>query len=564
MIDRRNMLKYVAGSGALAAASAFGQSPVASGDDVKAVGEVLNPRSFGAKGDGKTKDKAAIQKAIDECSKRGGGIVYLSPGVYVTGTILLKNNVNLHLEAGATILGSPDPADYTAPEEMQKIITWAVARHLIIGYKQTNIALTGRGTVDGRSQTFMAPTKNPPPKPDDIWWRTASNTDRTTRISPMVMIVMCHDVLVEGLTLQNAVGWTMRPQGCNRVVIRGVKVRNPGNFQNTDGIDPTSCEDVMISDCDIDTGDDALCIKTDNPYGDNKTCRNVTVTNCIISSACSAFKIGSEGYHHFENITFSNSVIYSPEQRRDDYRIIEGINILMPDGGSIEGVTISNITMRNARVPIWIRLQRNVGHEVKPMKAWLKSVMISDVQAFGAHISCSIMGIPGYPMEDITLRNIRIQTDEPGEAKWLDNVPQERETGYPEAPLFGRMPAFGFYVRHAKNLHMSEIDLVSTRNDPRRMIQCEDVDGLSLRTITGTPPSQGAESILLKNVTDVSISGNYPTGRNHLFVKVQGEKCAEIALFANDLHRAKTPLQVSAEVPAGAIYVDGQPFTARH
>jgi hypothetical protein len=526
-------------------------------------GTVFNPRAYGACGDGKTKDKKAIQRAIDDCSERGGGMVYLSPGTYVTGTIMLKSNVNLHLSAGATLLGSSDPADYSAPPEMQRAITWAVLRHLIIGFGQSNIALTGMGTIDGSNARFLAKSSHPVKTEDEWKASSSSNTERIVRISPMIQIAQCNDVLVEGLTLQNAVGWTLRPIGCNHVIIRGVKVRNASDTQNTDGIDPTSCENVMITDCDVDTGDDALCIKSDNPFGANRVCRNITVTNCILSSACNGFKIGAEGYFAIENITFSNSVIYSKASRRYDERTISAINIEMADGGSLEGVTVSNILVRNARIPIYIRLQNKPSHKETPMTAWLRSVMISNVEAFGAIITSSITGIPEHPLEDITLRNIRIQTDEPGQAAWAHNVVPENEHGYPEGTLMGRFPSFGLYCRHVNGLSLSDVDVVSNKNDPRPMIHCDDVNALALRNITGTPPAEGAETILLRNVADAGISGNYPTRKNNIFTRVQGERSSEISFFGNDLHRAKTPVLVDANVPADAVRIDGQAFPPR-
>ena len=556
------MLKAFAGAGALAASgsAAFAEAPK---ETVAVESDTLNPRDFGATGDGKTRDTKAIQQAIDVCTRRGGGMVYLPPGIYLTGTILIKSNVNLHLSAGATILGSPDPADYIPPPELQKPITWAVARHLIIAFKETNVALTGRGTVDGSNHLYLVRSKNGPVKPEDRWHASSSaETERTTRISPMVVFVMCTNVLIEGVTLQNSVGWTLRPVGCYHVIIRGLKVRNAMNTQNTDGIDPTSCENVMISDCDVDTGDDALCIKADNAWGENRICRNVTVTNCVLASACNGFKIGSEGYFGFQNITFSNSVVFSKPGRRDDEKTIAGINILMPDGGWIEGVTISNISIRDARIPIFIRLQNLIGHPGSVMKSWLRSIMITNVQAFGAIITSSITGIPDHPLEDITLRNIRIQTDEEGKPEWANNVVPEREHGYAEGDLFGRFPSFGIYCRHVNGLNLSDIDIVSNKSDPRPMIHFDDVNALFLRNVTGTPPSAGAETLLLRNVTDAALTGNYPSAKTNLFVKVQGEKSAEISLFGNDLHRAKTPVSLDAGVPATAVRVEGKPFIA--
>jgi hypothetical protein len=253
-------------------------------------------------------------------------------------------------------------------------------------------------------------------------------------------------------------------------------------------------------------------------------------------------------------------VVYSKADRRDDEKTISAINVLMPDGGWIEGVAISNISIRNARIPIFIRLQNIIGHKETVMKSWLRSVMITDVQAFGAIVTSSITGIPNHPLEDITLRNIRIQTEEPGQAAWANNVVPENEHAYAEGTLFGRFPAFGIYCRHVNGLNLSDIDLVSKANDPRPMVVFDDVSALSLRNITGTPPSQGAPTIVMRNVIDAAVTGNYPSAKNAVFVHVEGDKSSQISFFANDLHRAKTPVELGAGVPAGAVRVDGKEF----
>jgi hypothetical protein len=437
-------------------------------------------------------------------------------------------------------------------------------RHLIFSFRAVNIGLVGPGLVDGNCSKFIDESdkaKRSGLKQEDLWRTTSSYAGgwvRRYRISPMVELAESVNVRVEGVTLQNAVGWTLRTIGCNTVVIRGVKVRNPDYIPNSDGIDPSSSENVMISDCDVDTGDDALCIKSDNPYGPNKITRNVTVTNCVLSSACNGFKIGSEGPNGFQNIVFSNSVIYSKEGKRDDQRVISGIDIIMPDGGWIEGMTISNISIRNARVPIFIRLQNIIGRPQAKMVSTMKSISISDVQVFGSLVTSSISGIPGHPVEDVTLRNIRIQTDEKGEAAWAQNVVPERENGYAEGVQFGRFQSFGFYCRHVKGLQMSDIDVRSNTKDPRPMFYFEDVRDLDLRGVAGTAPSTGAELIRLKNVQDAAIHSNYAKPEVGVFASVDGDKSQDISFFANDLHRAKQAVVVAGDTPEGAVRVDGQ------
>jgi len=563
-MDRRLAIKSFIGTGALAGALlplGLAQQPVAA--EGKSL--IRNPRSFGARGDGYTKDTLSIQNAIDDAADAGGGIVYIPPGVYLIGTVVLKSNVTVYLEAGATLLGSTDLADYSMPPEPAALINNPNTRHLIFAFRAENIGLMGLGTIDGQSSKFIGPLDKPAPLRDDLWHLTsAAQWQRRQRISPMIEIAQCSNVRIENVTLQNAVGWTLRPVGCNSVVIHGVRIRNPDYAPNSDGIDPSSCENVLISDCDIDTGDDAICIKSDNPYGPNKITRNITVINCVLSSACNGFKIGSEGPNGFENIVFSNSAIYSRADTRDDQRVISGIDIIMPDGGWIEGVSICNIAMRNARIPIFIRLQNLIDKPQAKMTAWLRSIVISDVQAIGSIVTSSIMGIPGHPVEDVTLRNIHVQSNEKGIADWSRNLIPEREHGYAEGSAFGRFPAFGFYCRHVSGLRLSGIDVRSKTNDPRPMIHCEDVSDLEVTGLGGTPPSTGAEVVLLRNVRDSALHGNYARPGTGIYLRVEGEQSHEISLFGNDLHRAVQKIQRSAEVSPRAVQIDGLPLEADH
>jgi hypothetical protein len=519
---------------------------------------VRDVRLFGAHGDGTKKDTVAIQRAIDETASSGGGVVYVSPGTYVVGTIVLKSNVTLHLEAGATLLGSPDESDYKMPEEAALATKNNQAKHLLFAFNAENIALVGLGKIDGGSLRFLQPLNKPAPATHDQWHvTTGAFWGRKLHVSPMVEFAQCTNVRIQDVTLQNSLGWTLRPTGCRSVVIQGIRIRNPDYSPNADGIDPTSCENVMISDSDIDTGDDAICIKSNNMYGEQKIARNIVVTNCVLSSACNGFKIGSEGPSGFENITFSNSVIYSRKGLQDDQRVISAIDIVMPDGGWIEGVTISNISVRNARVPIFIRLQNITGNPDTRMTAWMRSILISDVQAIGAIVTSSITGIPGYRVEDVTLRNIHIRTDEAGVEAWRTNVPPEREYSYPEGVLFGRFPAYGFYCRHVQGLTLDNVDIKSTRNDPRPAIVCDDVEDLTIAALRGTPPATGAEVIRLNNVCKATLRCSRAGEGTGTFVAVSGSNSKAISLFANDLDSAAHPVTVSAEVPPGRVRMNG-------
>jgi hypothetical protein len=558
-VNRRKVLAGLLPAGISTATFASIKQQTAEANQAGAVSfAVRDVRFFGARGDGAAKDTGAIQRAIDETAKLGGGAIYVSPGTYMVGTIVLKSNVTLHLEAGATLLGSPDKGDYVMPKEAALAAKNDQARHLLFAFNAENIALVGLGKIDGGSLRFLQPLNKPRPAPGDQWHvTTGAYWGRKLHVSPMVEFAQCTNVRIQDVTLQNSLGWTLRPIGCRSVVIQGIRIRNPDYSPNADGIDPTSCENVMISDCDVDTGDDAICIKSNNVYSDQKVARNIVVTNCILSSACNGFKIGSEGPSGFENITFSNSVIYSRKELQDDQRVISAIDIVMPDGGWIEGVTISNISIRNARVPIFIRLQNITGNPDARMTAWIRSILISDIQAIGAIVTSSISGIPGYRVEDVTLRNIHIRTNEAGHEAWRTNVPPEREYSYAEGVLFGRFPAYGFYCRHLQGLTIDNIDIRSTRNDPRPVIVCDDVGDLTIAALSGTPPATGAEMIRLNNVCNATLRSNRAGKGTGAFVFISGPHSESISLFANDLYLAKRPVAMSAEVPSGSVRVDG-------
>jgi hypothetical protein len=556
-VNRRSILKGIAGFGALgcrvlkagAVASALGNREHSETS--------IDPRRFGAKGDGTNKDTVALQQAIDACFHSGGGKVNVSPGTYLTGTLLLKSNVTLYLEAGATLLGSPDVADYVLPDDARAALRGADPKHLIFAYRAENVGIAGHGTVDGNSARFLVRTGRPEPKKEDLWKDVSAwGWKRVVAISPMVELAACNNVRVEDVTLQNAVGWTLRPIACNGVTIRGVRIRNPIYSPNTDGIDPTSSQNVMISHCDIITGDDAICVKNLSPYGgDNRVCRNVTITDCVLSTGTNGFKVGIEGFGTFENIVFSNSLIYNDDVAYNE-RATSGIAIEMPDGGSVNGVTVSNITMKNVRTPIFLRLQNRMGKPTARMTGSLHSVEISDVSAKGAILTSSITGIPGYFIDDVTLRNINIETEEEGNAQWANDDVPERENSYPEAHMFGRLPSYGLYCRHVKGLKLQNIKIASKMQDPRPLLTADDVDVLSVLGIDGTPSGPGQGFLDLRNVRNALIKGNVAPENTGIYARISGQDSRAISLIGNDLRRAKTKVDLARGVPLESVRGD--------
>ena len=283
-------------------------------------------RAFGAVGDGAALDTQAIQKAIDACAEAGGGKVYLQGGTFLSGTIRLKSNVTLYVEAGATLLGSTNIADY--PDITPRIVYLYRARftkYLIYAEQAENIAIAGRGSIDGQGRHF-------PAQPGDDKGR------------PYILrFSECKNVRVENVTFRDSARWLSHYLACENVTINGISIHSKIR-ENRDGIDIDSCRNVRISDCSIDTGDDAIVLKatTDRP------CQQVLITNCVLSSLASALKLGTESNGGFEDVAITNCTIHDTGY--------SGIAVEMVDGGILDRVTISNITMKNVKVPIFVRL----------------------------------------------------------------------------------------------------------------------------------------------------------------------------------------------------------------
>jgi hypothetical protein len=513
---------------------------------------IFDPREDGAAGDGKTKDTAAIQNAIDRCSGSGGGIVYLAPGTYLSGTLVLKSNVTLYLEAGAILLGSTDLADYI-PQLGPKPHADANDKHLLFARKAENISICGEGVIDGQGQAFWTPSGRKRPDADELWADVATwYWKPLPRPSPMLELAECKNVRIEDVTLRNSPGWTLRPIACESVFISRIRIRNPVYGPNTDGIDVTCSQNVFISDCDISTGDDAICLKSENPYGEILVSRNITVSNCALTGCCNGFKIGTATHGGFENIAFSNSVVFNGPVAFDE-RIIAGVAVEMVDGGWIDGVMVSNIRMQNVRTPIFIRFGNRAKQDLSRSQSYLRGVMISGVRATGAILTSSITGLPEKPVADVTLRHIRVFSQEEGKADWSQRVIPERPEAYPEARMFGRLPASGLYCRHVQDLLLDDVRVESQTSDPRPLLVCEDVSDLEIDAVAGRSNSRLAALLDLRQVRNAFIRNSSAPASTAAFLRVSGVDSSGIVLAANNLRRAEKPVELDPAAPQNAV-----------
>ena len=546
ILDMAGWLALAGGAAAPAGAAQPGMAAVAAGRST------FNVRNYGAAGDGKAKDTGAIQKAIDACFAARGGVVYLPPGDYLSGSIVLKSNVTLWLEAGATLWGSKQIADYNP-------------RNLIFARDATNVGVAGPGTIDGNGEAYWLKQDTylifPYLKLDykerlgwgDIlhhWWKPLD------RPGPMLEFVNCKNVRIEDVLLRNASGWTVRPMACDNVLVRGVTIWNPYHGPNTDGIDPTCCRDVLISDCNICTGDDAICLKSAAEHGIKRPSRNITVTNCIISTTCNAFKIGTGTQDDFENITFSNSVIYNdPGEPRA--RTMSGIALESVDGGRTTGIVISNIVMRNVRSAIMLRLGNRGTGQAVPKPGALRDIMIDNVLATGTSMTNALTGLPGHDIENVRLSNIAISTNEGGKLEWARRQIPEMPEEYPEAPMYGRLPSFGFYFRHVNNLKLRNVELKLEGPDMRPAVICDDVKDLAIAGLAAASPS-GEEPVLrFIGVRRALLQGCIAPAKAKAFVRLEGGETEKITLLGNDFGEAEKAIDRDGTVPPNAVLESG-------
>lgn len=457
----------------------------------------------GANGDGDFLNTIAIQSAIDQCFEQGGGTVYMPAGRFRTGTIILKSHVSLYLEAGAFILGSTDLKDY--PEIYPGFRSYTdvnyVDKSLIYAEKAENISIYGRGTIDGQGE-------------EDVF--DLPGRENYKKRPYIIRMVECRDVRISGISLINSAMWVQHYLACEDLHIDGISVRSLVNHNN-DGIDIDCCRRVRISNCDIDSGDDAIVLKATAP----KDCEQICISNCVLRSRCNAIKLGTESVGGFKDILINNCVIYDTR--------LAAIALEMVDGGTADRIQINNISANGAGAAIFIRLGNRARHHLalgsgggkkyyfeenqkldKPGMGMMKNISISNFICTGADtVGCSITGIPGFEVQNITLRDIHISFAGEGAEKPVINEVPENVSDYPEYGMFGKLPAYGIYSRHVRNISLYNVRLDYEKDDYRPALLFDDVKGLVLSDLNLKQPSGMGAAVIFKNTNDIKSDSDY-------------------------------------------------------
>lgn len=458
---------------------------------------VYNVKDYGAKGDGISFDTKALQESIDKCSVRGGTVL-IPPGKYLTGSLVLKSNVDIYLQNGSTILGSPNLSDYESHIPELKSYNDIFLRYsLFYAENAVNITIKGEGIIDGQGASFKVLSKKKP--------------DKYKNRPFIIRFINCSHIKIEGITLRNSAMWMQQYLACENLLIHGINVFNHANLNN-DMMDIDGCKNVIISDCTGDTDDDGITLKSTSPY----PTENVTINNCLISSHCNAIKIGTESTGGFHNINFSNIVVTPSSVKKSMSGYpggISGITFVDVDGGNLDGVQISNIRIDGPKVPIFLLLgdrgRKYTKDSPKPPVGSFRNVSFSNISADNvSDIGCLITGISEHDLEGISLNNIKINF--PGGVNNDDyaiKVP-EFEKEYPEATMWNKLPAYGFFIRHVKNIKMNNIELTFMKKDDRPAIVLDNVNETVINGLIASLPKKGAKAINIRDSQNIHIENS--------------------------------------------------------
>lgn len=448
----------------------------------------FNILDYGAVPDGKTLSTSGIQAAIEAAHLYGNGRVVFPAGSFLSGSLVVKSGVELHLLQDAVLLGSTNPDHYF------KLSRW---KALVLAEGESDIVITGPGTIDGQGRQLALHI-------DSLFY--AGHLDSAdynfVEMRPihyvrpqLIEFVNCRNIKVTNVTLRNAACWVQTYDQCENLIMDHVNVDSDA-YWNNDGIDIQDCKRVRITNCYVNAADDGICLKSQSR---DHLCDSIYIAHCTVRSSASAVKFGTVSHGGFKNVTIEHIKVF------DTFRSALAIECV--DGGVLENILIENIHAVNTGNALFIRLGdrsktrepgvlRNVTlRNIKVEVAFERPDYAYDIRGpelpfFHNTFPSSITGIPGHPVENVTLENIEIIY--PGRGNnGLANMPvsrlgdvPEREAVYPEFSMFGELPSWGLYVRHVKGLIMKNIKLSIEAPDYRPAMIFDDVHQLQLEAVS--------------------------------------------------------------------------------
>jgi polygalacturonase len=543
----KHMVPAAAGASALVLGACMSVSDVHTTPNTAPSSAYFDVKSFGAIGDGRAIDTDAINKAIDAANAAGGGTVRFSAGTYASYSIHLKSNVTLLIDRGATILAAEPAADLSVGYDAPEPNAWDpyedfghshFHNSLIWGEHIENVAIVGFGRIYGLGLSRGSPRSLRDQTPEERAAGTkAPATPKAANAAPIVpgpfgypgrdtlragignkaiSLRECHNVTLRDFTIYHGGHFGILATGVDNFTIDNLRIDT-----NRDGMDINSCYNVHVSNCSVNSPiDDGICLKSDYALGGVRACENITITNCHVSgfnegtflndtflrnsgmpgvpsSPIGRIKLGTEGSGGYKNIAISNCTF--------DYCC--GLALEEVDGASLEDVSISNLTMRDiTNSAIYIRLGSRDRSPPGVVPGVLRRVSISHVVASNVdpRFSSIIEGIPGHDIEGLRLSDIRIVYAGGGTKEDAALDPKEDEKGYPEPERMGHIPAYGFFVRHVKDVSFRDIDVSYAKDDARPAFILKDVSDADFDHIKAGH-ADGTPTFVLKEVSGFAI-----------------------------------------------------------
>jgi len=489
-LSRRDLVTMAGSSLAFAAVPAIASqagSPAPGAKAGAAMG-VFNIRDFGATGDGKTLDSPAINRAIDAAAAAGGGTVYFPAGVYASYSIRLKSHITLYLDQGAVILAESTPHDglssggYDAAEPQGEWEPYQDYGHnhwhnsLIWGEGLNDLAILGQGLIWGKG--LSRGWGNEEELPD---------SGKPGVGNKAIALKNCHNVTLRDFSILQGGWFGLLATGADNLTVDNLLIDT-----NRDGMDFDCCKNVHVSNCTVNSPwDDAICPKSSYALGYPRVTENVTITNCMVTgnyqigsvldgtwkphpagirvSRTGRIKLGTESNGGFRNITVSNCV----------FEGCQGFALESEDGAVCEDITVTNIAMRGlATSPFFIRLGTRMRGPKDAKVGYIRRLLINNVSSSGAaQLPAILSGVPGYSIEDVKISNVYLHQTGGGAADLAALDPPENADKYPDPPMFGLLPASGFFLRHIRNLEMSNIEIATESPDARPAFWLKAVEG---------------------------------------------------------------------------------------
>src|SRR5271157_4257452 len=520
LFDRRQLFS-MAGRGAVLAGvpslSGMATAPAPTSEAMANAG-ILNVKAFGAAGDDHTIDSPAINRAIDAAAGAGGGTVYFPAGTYASYSIHLKSHVCLYLDQGATILSASTPLEgttsggYDAAEPQGAWEPYQDFGHnhwhnsLLWGEDIRDVAILGPGLIWGKGLSRGFPHQKDLP-----------DTTKPGVANKAIALKNCHNVILRDFSMLMGGWFAILATGVDNLTIDNLKIDT-----NRDGMDLDCCRNVRVSNCAVNSPfDDAICPKSSFALGEPRPTENVTITNCYVTGgyeigsvldgtwkriaesprvhSTGRIKCGTESNGGFRNITISNCV----------FEHSHGLALESVDGALCEDITFIGITMRGATTsPLFLRLGERMRGPQGAKVGTLKRILISNVTSYDAgHLPSILSGVAGHYIEDVKISDVYLHQIGGGDAAMASLQPPEREKEYPEPTMFGALPAAGFFVRHVKNLEMSNVEIATREPDLRPAFSLIDVDGADFFRVRVPRPSS-APTFSLTQVANFRVFGS--------------------------------------------------------